>query len=152
MNENKKPTSLFLYTALIFLVALIMIVLSFFGQNHYEENEKTQQQAKTLTEKASIISEENLNLTEQVSDLTETIENHESTISEQNTQIEALNNKTAVYEMLISAYERLYENKKDEALAIIEQIDSSVLTTDDAINLYNQIKELVRKEDQNARH
>lgn len=146
MSENKKPASLFLYTALIFLVALIMIVLSFFGQNHFNEYEETKQQAKTLTEKASVISEENLTLTEQVSSLKESIEQYEDDIADKNNKINDLTGKTTAYEQLIAAYERLYENKKDEALKIIEQIDSSRLT-DDAINLYNQINDLVRKED-----
>ena len=145
MSENRNPSSLFLYTALIFLVALIMIVLSFFGQNHFNEYEETKQQAKTLTEKATVISEENLHLTEQVSSLKKTVEQKESDIISKDTQINELTNKNNAYELLISAYERLYENKKDEALSILEQIDSSNLT-DDAINLYNQINKIVRKD------
>ena len=72
MTEHKNNKSLFLYTALIFLVALLMIIVSFFGQSHLESIRETEQKAKNLTEKTSMLSDQNLYLTEQVSNLTKT--------------------------------------------------------------------------------
>ena len=68
-NDNK---SLFLYTALIFFVAVVLIILSFFGQTNLqkkqpkvEENTEQTQAVSGITEKAAILSEENKNLLEE---------------------------------------------------------------------------------------
>ena len=66
-NNNK---SLFLYTALIFIVAVLLILLSFFGQMNLQNkqpkvDENEQQQQEGISERASVLSEENKNLMEE---------------------------------------------------------------------------------------
>lgn len=69
-NNNK---SLFLYTALIFIVAVLLIILSFFGQTNLEKNQpkveessqQTQAPVSGITEKAAVLSEENKTLLEE---------------------------------------------------------------------------------------
>ena len=69
-NNNK---SMFLYTALIFVVAIILIVLSFFGQANVEKSqpgisatlEPAGQLSETITERAAVLSEENMKLIEE---------------------------------------------------------------------------------------
>ena len=59
-NSNR---SLFIYTSLIFIVAIIMIVVSFFAQTHLDQATLgTGADAVSLSDKASQVSEENMRL------------------------------------------------------------------------------------------
>ena len=135
MTDKKNPSSLFLYTALIFLVALIMIILSFFGQG---ERESMQQQAKSLTEKATAISEQNYLLTEKVSTLEASVETKDS-------QINQLTKESENYKNLIKANQLLNDEKFEEAQISINNVDSSLLT-DESLILYNQLTEKINSE------
>lgn len=134
MAKSKSSTSLYLYTALIFLVALLMIILSFFAQG---EREALKQETQTLTEKASAVSEQNMLLTEQVADLTKQLE-------EKTTAVDTLTKESEAYKSVISAYERMLEDKNTEAYEIISGVDAAILT-DDTLALYNQITETLKK-------
>lgn len=148
MSQSKNSSSLFLYTALIFLVALMMIILSFFGSGKHES---AKEQAKTLTERATAVSEENLNLTKKVSELEDTIKENgkkitefEESVKTKDGTIQTLTNESSIYKNLINAYERIYEGKIEEASAILANIDTTILS-DDTLNFYNQLINLTSK-------
>ena len=104
MAEKKSDKAIFLYTALIFLVALIMIVLSFFGQSNFKSTEETKQEAKSITEKASALSDENLILMEQISGMQEELEKKETELAEKQEIIDADIQTKAEYDTIISAF------------------------------------------------
>lgn len=139
MNEKKNNNSLFLYTALIFLVALLMIVISFFGQSHLEGIKATEQKAKTITERASMLSDENLHLTEQVSSLNETIEEKDDMLQKQQETIDLQAIENTNLNSLVTAYKKLAERKRTEAKEIIETVNPDALS-EDAKYLYEYVK------------
>ena len=81
MTEKKDNKSLFLYTALIFIAAIVIVVISFFSQINLEQKHNEyigDQAANSITEKTAQLSEENMvllettkNLNQQNSQLTE---------------------------------------------------------------------------------
>lgn len=137
-KKNNNNKSMFLYTALIFLVALLMIVISFFGQSHLEGARATEQKAKTITEKASALSDENLYLTEQVSGLTETIEIKDGLLMEQQQTIDIKIAENTNLNNVITAYRKLREKKRTQARQILETVNTEYLT-EDAKYLYNYV-------------
>ena len=148
MAENKNSSSFFLYTALIFLVAMIMIIISFFGQGNHQSAKES---AKTLTEKASAVSEENLVLSKKVtelegdvSDRDEIIKTNEETIAAKDETIKKVSAEADAYKNIIIASERVKEKKYNEAATAIALIDPTILS-DDTLNLYNQIAEIVKE-------
>lgn len=128
-NDNK---SLFLYMALIFFVAVILIILSFFGQTNLqkkqpkvEENTEQTQAVSGITEKAAILSEENKNLLEENNKLK--AENKE------------LIEKQAANDLLLSAngYFTLGNNAK--ALEMLNAVNYDELSVDQKL-IYDNIK------------
>ena len=128
-NDNK---SLFLYTALIFFVAVVLIILSFFGQTNLqkkqpkvEENTEQTQAVSGITEKAAILSEENKNLLEENNKLK--AENKE------------LIEKQAANDLLLSAngYFTLGNNAK--ALEMLNAVNYDELSVDQKL-IYDKIK------------
>ncbi|MBE7015516.1 MAG: hypothetical protein E7417_01670 [Ruminococcaceae bacterium] len=118
MKKNTEhQTSLSTYTALIFLVALVMIVVSFFAQTHLEQAmvSEHEQEKVNLSNKAAQVSEENLQLVELNKTLrmrnTELETTNEAMTAEKN----ALAKEITSYEALIAVYDALYEGKFDIA-------------------------------------
>lgn len=137
MDNNRKSNqnnSMFLYTALIFAVALILIILAFFGQTNLSalrsENDAVptpDQIEETLspTEPATQPPQDELaRLVNQVSVLTAENEN--------------LKNKVNLYDNLLSAYAYVSSGDIESAKPLIEGIDVNALT-DNQKELYNVI-------------
>ena len=71
-NSNGQNKSLYIYTSLIFVVAILLIILSFFAMsNRNSKMNETEQAAQSITEKAAALSEENKNLAEENKSLAE---------------------------------------------------------------------------------
>lgn len=130
MTEKNDNKSLFLYTALIFFVAIILIILSFFGQTNLKKNQPVieqntdQMQALSgISEKAAVLSEENKVLLEQNIALTEENE----TLKAEN---QALLKKQNTNDILLSAngYYTLGNNEK--ALELLKTINYDELSAD----------------------
>ncbi len=130
MTENKSNKSLFLYTALIFLVALLMIVVSFFGQSHLESIRETEQKAKNLTEKTSMLSDQNLYLTEQVSVLTKQLEEKDALLLTSQTAIDEAKLREENINNTLVAYTKMKEKKKAEAKEYISLVNPELLSSD----------------------
>lgn len=133
-NNNK---SMFLYTALIFVVAILLIVLSIFGQTNLQKSqpeveqtlEPSKQLGNSISEKAAVLSEENMVL----------IEENKSLKSEN----EKLKEQSKNVELLMSANGYMSMNNKEKAAEQLEKVNVELLTEDQKI-LYNQIKEFVK--------
>lgn len=135
-NDNK---SMFLYTALIFFVAVILIIVSFFGQNNMQKNQpqidnKTEetQSLSGISEKAAVLSEENRQLLEENSKLKE----ENSSLKQSNT---SLSEQISVDNLLLSANGYFTLGNDSKALEILNTINYDGLTGDQKI-LYDAIK------------
>ncbi len=130
MTENKSNKSLFLYTSLIFLVALLMIVVSFFGQSHLESIRETEQKAKNLTEKTSMLSDQNLYLTDQVTTLTQTLEEKDALLQTTQSSLDEATLKEANLNNTVAAYIKMKEKKKAKAEEYISLVNPDLLSHD----------------------
>lgn len=123
---KQKNNSLFLYTALIFIVAIIMIIISFFGQSNIQKNQPAQSQEtlNSITEKASQLSEdnrllmdenktlleENRNLRTEISELTE---KNELSFEEKELLQKQIDNDNALFEIHSFMYEGYYKKARE---------------------------------------
>ena len=134
MAENKNNNkSLFLYTGLIFAVAVLLIILSFFTQLNLqknlpkpEENEEQTQTASGITERAAVLSEENKNLVEENNKL--------------KTDNEALLEYQTNNNILLSSYGYFSLGANDKALEMLLAVDDETLTADQQI-IYDAVKD-----------
>ncbi len=135
-NENK---SLFMYTALIFLVAMILIIIAFFGQTNLQNNqpeiEKTITELSGITEKAAILSEENKVLMEQNKALT----TENETLKAEN---EALTKKQITNDTLLSAYGYNKNGNKEMALEQLKKVNYAELNSDQQLIYYKLNNEI----------
>ncbi len=128
-NDNK---SLFIYTALIFFVAVVLIILSFFGQTNLkksqpkvEENTEQTQAVSGITEKAAVLSEEN------------------KTLLEENNKLKAENQelmqKQTTNNLLLSANGYFTLGDSAKALEMLNAVNYDELSVDQKI-IYDNIK------------
>ena len=144
-NDNK---SLFLYTALIFLVALMLIIIAFFGQSHIKRSQPEIDEAAVetanpdsgLTERASVLSEENRLLLEENNEIKNQLSLQTEEINRLNLEVQNLNKHKEANDILMSANGYLSVENYNEALAALGRLDAESLTSDQKI-LYDSIKE-----------
>lgn len=142
MNNKNDNKSLFIYTALIFVVAVLLIILSFFGQTNLQKKQPNVEENTTATgisERASVLSEENKTLIEENTSL----ENENTQLSEENdvlkTENETLVNYKNINELLLSANGYYTLGNDTKALEILNTINYDELTGDQKI-LYDTLK------------
>ena len=137
-KDTKNAKSLFLYTALIFLVALLMIILSFFGQNHADKLKETEQRAKTITEKASALSDENLRLTGKITELENEKNVLVADLGVKTAELENITIKVASEEKVMEAFIAYSERRYTKAVQIVEEVNPDALGEKAKI-MYNKI-------------
>lgn len=130
---------MFLYTALIFVVALILIIISFFGQTNLSEIRKNHEQNK-------------LNQTQQLNDGNNTENKKEVTdeqyaqmtnrISELETENKNLKNELSTYDNLLAANGYISAGDKENANTVLEAIDTETLTDNQKLLYDNIIKQI----------
>lgn len=135
-KENSK--SLYLYTALIFIVALVMIIISFFGQSNLEKTNKAIQNQKTIIQKSAALSEENVRLVEENIALEKTVEEKDTAISNLNASIELKDKKINMYNSLMSSYAYYSLKNYTKAKELLDTIEYEALEGDAKV-LYTQI-------------
>ena len=139
MTQKNNNTSMFLYTALIFAVALVLIIISFFGQTNLERSQpkiesafppESEHLTSSISQKAAELSEENMILIEKNKELE--VEN------------EDLKEKIKNDNLILTAYIFMQANDKENAKTEFEKINSDYLT-DKQTEIYNKIKEFTEK-------
>lgn len=134
-NDNK---SLYLYTSLIFIVAIIMIIVSFFSQTHLDSSLEREQDAEkvSLSNKAAQVSEENMqlvelnkNLRELNSNLTEQVQ----TLSDENDSLTKSHANTVT---LLESYILIYEGNKTAAAEKLSALSPESFSGDE-LDFYN---------------
>ena len=130
-QNNNNNRSLFLYTALIFIVAILLIMISFFGDAKISKNLPTPSPNATvapdgITEKAAALSQENLRLTQEVAALKEQAANTQKNLD--------------VYVALADALYAKEQGDTKKAEEILLTISEDTLDEKQKA-LYNKIKE-----------
>lgn len=139
-----------MYTALIFLVAIVLIIIAFFGQSNVKRNQpnipeaaetaQPQTEQTGIAERAAVLSEENRLLLEENDEIKNQLTLQTEEINRLNLDVQNLNKYKETNEILMSANGYLHVGNEEEARAALGKIDENSLTGDQKI-LYNSIKE-----------
>lgn len=148
-KETENSKSLYLYTALIFVVALVMIIISFFGQRNLEKINKATMDNKSISEKSAALSEENVRLVEENIQLNSTVESQGDDIEYLNETLTTKNTLITTYETLFSAHTYFVLEDYDKAEEVLLTINIELLDGDSKF-LYTQMLTDIneRKEDE----
>lgn len=128
--KNSDNRSLLMYTSLIFLVAIVMIVVSFFAQTHLDQSKVSEVDLEKvdLSNKAARVSEENMQLVE----LNKSLKDANAALSEENAALSEENEKMQreidAYSALIKVSEKLLGGNKTAARTLLENIYTEDLT------------------------
>lgn len=116
-QKNNDNRSLFMYTALIFFVAIVMIVMSFFAQTHLEQMRVSEKDAEnvSLSNKAAQVSEENMQLVELNKTLRMKNEEKENQIVVLTTERDMLVRQKNACNSLMAVYDMLLRDDKNGA-------------------------------------
>lgn len=147
MKKNNENKSLFLYTSLIFIVAILLIIIAFFGQTNMQKNQpeiKTEVTAQPssnsgIAERASVLSEENRMLLEEKTKLEETLRERNAVISGLQNENFNLNEKIRMNDLLLQANGYLTVGNTEKSAEALEKVDYESLSSDQQI-IYNNIK------------
>lgn len=154
MQNDKKNTgnkSLFLYTALIFAAAIIIIVVAFFGQKNVIDSQPellaqtAEPVADGITQKAALISEQNAALIKQneaLSTLNTELTNDKKALEQENSELEINYTNGNVF---CTIYQYVYDNNFDDAKEAFSTINPDSLTDAQKI-IYSNIKKILNKE------
>ena len=143
-NNNKQNRSMFLYTALIFAVALIFIILAFFGQTNISNLRRSAEQANapTATEQT-----ENTDTPIDQPDALAQLGNAVSALEAENS---SLKSELEVYAALVRANAYISANDPEKAQAELDKTDFDTLDGEQK-TLYEQtskkINNLQREEE-----
>lgn len=146
-KKNKQNNSMFIYTALIFVVALLFIILAFFGQTNLTKLRGEINKSELQPTEAAITA---VPATEEVQTPSPTPGNPDeyaimtNTISSLKAENDELNAKINVYDELLSANGYISVGNLDKAAEIIAGIDRNALS-DDQIILFDQITNTINE-------
>jgi uncharacterized protein HemX len=145
-NENK---SLFLYTALIFIVAIIIIIVAFFGQENLARSQPELSSetpapgtTETITQKAALISEQNAVLIKQNETLNQLNNELSSDKSDLEAQIAELQINNSNGNILCTIYQYICDDKLDDAREALSTINQDSLTDAQTI-IYNNLTKIL---------
>ena len=134
-NKKKEDRSMYLYTALIFVVALLLILIAFFSQSNISRLGNRANEFNT----ASPASE--LTNTPVPTDEFAKIANM---ASELDTKNKALTAQVEIYDNLLLANAYVYSEEYEQAETVINTVDAGSLSENQNI-LYEQIKEKINE-------
>lgn len=144
-NDNK---SLFLYTALIFIVAILMIVLSFFSRINIDKkhSEYTGEDLTdaSIAEKTSKLSDENMILLETTRKLNEQNSELEENLSQLNEENEKLQNSISQNDKMYDIFNKIQNNNIKAAAEEFELLDTTDFTEAQQ-KFYNYLQKTIRK-------
>lgn len=137
-KKSKENRSMYLYTALIFVVALLLILLAFFGQTNVSRlgnraNELAPS-SETIPSTAAPTSEEFAK-----------VSNMAVALDKENKE---LKDKLAVSENLMNANELASKEMLMEAQEVLDTIDGQTLTEPQKV-LYEQVKDKIAEGEEN---
>lgn len=131
MAGNRGTRPLMIYTSLIFIVAIIMVIVAFFGQKHLEKLQIRQTETTLgISERASQLSDENRLLMENNKQLT----NENSELMEEKIALalenENIKKENEAFKKLSEAYIMIASGNKQSARNILAEIYTEDLTSE----------------------
>ena len=136
-NETKQNRSMFLYTALIFAVALVLIIIAFFGQKNIRELRTSTSQAVPT---ASATAGPKEKKTAEPDELALTA-NALSAAQEENTALKA---ELGTYKAIAAAYQKAAAGDIADAEAMLSGLDKEALTEEQKV-LYEETEKVIKK-------
>ena len=146
-NNNNK--SLYIYTSLIFLVAVILIIISFFGQSklaNVQPDPISVEVANSITERAAALSQENAKLIEENTKLEQQLSETTNELIEARAQLEIYKKSNENSNLLLSANTHCENENYAEAKSILETIDTNALSENENI-IYENVKKACENAD-----
>lgn len=149
MAKQPENKSLFLYTALIFFAAIIIIIVAFFGQANLERSQPSLPDITSapieegITQKASRLSEQNALLVTQnetLKTLNDELSSDVDALEARNAELE-INNTTG--NILCSIYQYIYDKNYDDAQVVLNSINVDSLTDAQKI-IYNNLTKILK--------
>ena len=136
-NEKKKENrSIYIYTALIFAVALVLIILTAFSQPRVNKLGKRAEEFKPeATESVS---------TDEIAKYANMAASLDMENKELNSEISEKNKQIQIYEFLLTANAQVSDGQFVEAEEMLTQIDATTLT-DNQMILFNEITEKINE-------
>ena len=137
---NKQSNSMFIYTALIFVVALILIILAFFGQTNLanlRKNAESEYNAEPVPTAAAVAEETSQPSDEELAIMV----NRLSNITAENNALKA---NLTTYETLLAANGYISVENTDKAQELLSTVDRNALTDDQKI-LFDQITNTINE-------
>lgn len=128
MSNSNNNRSLFLYTGLIFLVAIIMIIIAFFGQSNLEKNQPIKESVTSIEDKTERLSEDNRLLLEQNQSLQDTNKLLTEQVSAMRSDEEEYQKQINNNDLLLDVYNMLYKGNKKSAAELLKTINADELT------------------------
>lgn len=131
MARNKSNRPLMIYTSLIFIVAIIMVVVAFFGQRHLESAQFRQTEtAKGISVRASQLSEENRLLMEVNKRLTNSLNELTEENQSLKADLDALTKESEQNKKLSEVYIALNNSGRSKARKLLKEIYTEDLTAE----------------------
>ena len=138
--ENKPSNrSLFLYTALIFAAAIIVIALSFFSQINADRTHSEYIEG-TIAERTAMLSEENRILLETTNSLNQKIKEiteDNELLTDEVLQLDKINKN---YEIMYAVHEKIGDRKFPEAVEMFQTLEP-LFFTEAQDKFYEYLKE-----------
>ncbi len=131
MEKKENDKSLVMYTSLIFIVAIVMIIVSFFAQTHLDQSKitKDEEEKVSLSNKAAQVSEENMQLVE----LNKALKDSKTSLEEENITLKEENELTKKelenYKLLSTIAQKILSGNKSAARTLLKNIYTEDLTT-----------------------
>ena len=148
MEEKKSNRSLFLYTGLIFVAAIAVVALSFFGQinaqraqEKYGADDKT---ASTIAERTAKLSEENRILLETTDSLNDKIEDLTAENEEMAERVLTLEKQMTNSTKMYVIFNNLQKGDIKKAAVDFELLDPVFFTEEQEI-FYTYLQKRIRK-------
>lgn len=129
MARNRGNRPLMIYTSLIFVVAVLMVIVAFFGQRHLNNVQLRQTEtARSISERASQVSEENRLLMDVYKNLSEECKDLNDQVSSLTEETERLTKEAEAWKKLNAAFEALNTSGKSKARKLLSEIYTEDLT------------------------
>lgn len=122
MDLKQNTKFLWLYTAILFSFALILIIFAGLTQNNFQKEIAESDKAnETMLEQIEVLKAENAKLSEEIKAISEKLELSETEKAELNIYKE---NGEKIFE----AYQQLNKGKHNTAVSMVKQLDTEQLT------------------------
>ena len=150
INTNK-DTNIFKYGALIFIMAIVMILIAFFGQSNLKKtqpedidstNGSISERAAALSEENRLLLEENTTLNDENNTLYNDLANQVSANSQLQAQYDSLKVQNDINIKLLQINSYISVDSFDKAMEIYSTIYPDSLTSDQRI-LFDQLTEIL---------